>query len=122
MQPLAPVASPSAASMDQDGNDARLKKTAHQFEAMFMTEMLRQALPADKAAGRFAAGNAEGAWKVLMDQALGQAAASNGPAGDRGLDEAIMKALRQAQGQTTAANQASAATTLVPAVPGSSIR
>jgi Rod binding domain-containing protein len=118
MQPLAPVASPSAGSMD--GGDARLKQTAHQFEAMFMTEMLRQALPADKAAGRFAAGSGEGAWKVLMDQALGQAAASNGPAGDRGLDEAIVKALRQAQGQT--AHQAPASATPVQTAPGSSSR
>jgi Rod binding domain-containing protein len=117
MQPLAPVASVPTASTGQDASDARLKQTAHQFEAMFMTEMLRQALPANKAAGRFAAGNAEGAWRVLMDQALGNAAATNGPAGDHSLDEAIQKALRQSQDHAANEAQTTPAPVLTDAAP-----
>jgi hypothetical protein len=80
-----------------DQGDRRLRETAHQFESMFMTEMLRHARPDPKTTGRFAGGAGEGAWRVLMDQALGEAASTGGPAGDRGLGQAIVKSLRDAQ-------------------------
>jgi len=63
---------------------------------MFMTEMLRHARPANQAAGHFAHGRSEETWRVLMDQALGQVAATGGPAGDGGLRRAIEKSLRDA--------------------------
>jgi Rod binding domain-containing protein len=77
-------------------HSARLKDVARQFEALFMTEMLRHARPDSKASGPFAAGQAEGSWRTLMDQALGQAAAREGPAGDGRLRQAIEKSLRDA--------------------------
>ena len=82
-------------------HDAQLKKVAHQFEAMFMTEMIRQARPSNQAAGAFAPGRSEESWSVFMDQALGQAAATNGPAGDGTLGRAIEKALHDAEGHAT---------------------
>jgi hypothetical protein len=48
---------------------------------MFMTEMLRQARPQQKAHGRFAPGEGEKSWQVFMDQALGEAAATRGGSG-----------------------------------------
>ena len=61
-----------------------------------MTEMLRHARPSPKAAGAFAPGQSEETWRVMMDQALGQAATTGGPAGDGSLRKAIEKALRDA--------------------------
>ncbi len=87
----------TATTSAPDPGSARLKQAARQFEAMFMTEMLRQARPANKAAGPFAGGRSEGAWQVFMDQALGQAATANGVAGDKGLAAVIEKSLREAQ-------------------------
>lgn len=78
-------------------HSARLKDAARQFEALFMTEMLRHARPDSKPSGPFAAGQAEGTWRTLMDQALGQAAAREGPAGDGRLRQAIEKSLRDAE-------------------------
>jgi Rod binding domain-containing protein len=102
--PLGPPAGPVAAPpvngrVDAAANrhSARLKDTARQFEAMFMTEMLRHARPDSKPSGPFAAGQAEGTWRTLMDQALGQAAAREGPAGDGRLRQAIEKSLRDAE-------------------------
>jgi Rod binding domain-containing protein len=85
----APKPSPSA-------SDARLHATARQFEAMFMTEMIRMARPPSHAAGVFAPGHAEKTWQVFMDQALGQAAVAKG---GTGLTKEIEKAMRDAQGQ-----------------------
>ena len=72
---------------------ARLHEAARQFEAMFMTEMLRLTRPPAKAAGVFAVGTGEKSWQILMDQALGQAAAG----GETGLATEIEAALRAAQ-------------------------
>jgi Rod binding domain-containing protein len=76
------------------GSDARLHATAKQFEAVFMTEMLRLARPPSHAAGPFATGHAEKSWQVFMDQALGEAATAKG---GTGLTGEIEKALRTAQ-------------------------
>ena len=81
--------------------DAQLKKVAHQFEAMFMTEMVRNARPSNQASGAFEGGKSEETWRVFMDQALGEAAATNGPAGDAGLRRAIETAVRDADGHTS---------------------
>jgi Rod binding domain-containing protein len=83
--------------------DAQLKKVARQFEAMFMTEMVHCARPSNQASGVFSSGKSEDTWQMFMDQALGQAASSNGPGGDQSLHRAIVKALhdvdaRAAQG------------------------
>lgn len=85
-----------AAANPRAGHDARLKDAARQFEAVFMTEMLRHARPSPKASGAFAPGQSEETWRVMMDQALGQAATTGGPAGDGSLRKAIEKALRDA--------------------------
>ena len=69
-----------AGRVSLDASDARLHKTAKQFEAMFMSEMLRLARPPSHTAGPFATGYAEKTWQIFMDQALGEAAASNGRA------------------------------------------
>ena len=106
--PTAPITSlpavqapPSTAGGAPRTHDMRLKDTARQFESMFMTEMLRHTRPANQAAGPFAAGKAEETWRVLMDQALGQAATTN-PAADRGsLRQAIEKSLRDADAHST---------------------
>jgi Rod binding domain-containing protein len=88
---------------DQAGrtHDTQLKKVAHQFEAMFMTEMIRNVRPSNQASGSFEGGKSEETWRVFMDQALGEAAATNGPAGDSGLRHAIEKAVRDADGHTS---------------------
>jgi flagellar protein FlgJ len=77
-------------------SDAKLRRAAKDFEAMFMTEMLHQARPMAKATGVFATGSGERSWQVFMDQALGQAATHQSGAG---LAREIEKALRAAQGQ-----------------------
>jgi Rod binding domain-containing protein len=94
---VSPTASPSPA---RDIHGARLKNAARQFEALFMTEMLRHTRPANQATGRFAPGKSEETWRVLMDQALGQAAATSGPAGDGQLRRAIEKSLRDADARS----------------------
>ena len=94
--PLASTAAPAGKS-----RDAQLDKVARQFEAMFMSEMIHCARPANEAAGAFAGGKSEATWQMFMDQALGQAAATNGPAGDQSLHEAIVKALREADSHYT---------------------
>lgn len=65
-----------------------------------MTEMIRHARPSNQAAGPFASGKSEETWSVFMDQALGQAAAANGPAGDGSLRRAIEKAVRDADARS----------------------
>ena len=72
MSSVNPVAQTPAAAKPH----AKLHSAAKEFEAMFMTEMLHQARPAPKATGVFATGAGEKSWQVFMDQALGQAAAS----------------------------------------------
>jgi Rod binding domain-containing protein len=92
----APTPSPTA-------SDAKLHAAAKQFEAMFMSEMLRLARPQAHAAGPFATGHAEKTFQIFMDQALGQAAVAKG---GTGLTGEIEKALRAAQGQrNTGSNQ-----------------
>jgi hypothetical protein len=88
----APVAAPKLSPL---ASDAKLHATAKQFEAMFMTEMLRLARPPSHAAGRFATSHAEKSWQIFMDQALGEAATTKG---GTGLTGEIEKALRAAQG------------------------
>jgi Rod binding domain-containing protein len=82
--------------LSSTANNAKLHATAKQFEAMFMTEMLRLARPPSHAAAPFAPGHAEKSWQIFMDQALGQAAVAKGGSG---LTGDIEKALRAAQGQ-----------------------
>ena len=75
-------------------NDAQLRSKAQEFEAMFLTEMLRLARPTTQPAGPFGGGFAEESWQMFMDQALGQAMAARG---GTGLEPAIEAALRRAQ-------------------------
>jgi Rod binding domain-containing protein len=90
--PVVPPLPPLAGTASRQGTDAasRARGTARQFEAMFMTEMLRQARPQSQARGRFAQGEAEKSWQVFMDQALGEAAAARG---GTGLSREIERAL-----------------------------
>ena len=92
-----PAASPVASS--EAAGDRKLRAAAKQFEAMFMSEMLRLARAPAKAAGSFAPGQGEKSWQIMMDQALGQAASAQGGTGGIGLAREIEKALRMAQGQ-----------------------
>lgn len=103
MQPIQPLAQVSggavkAPSVAPGTSDVKIHKTAKQFEAMFMTEMIRLARPPSHAAGPFAEGQAEKSMQVFMDQALGDAAAEKG---GTGLTAEIEKAMRAAQGQTS---------------------
>jgi Rod binding domain-containing protein len=90
--------SPATSRVSPGASDTRLHTTAKQFEAMFMSEMLRLARPPSHAAGPFATGYAEKSWQVFMDQALGEAATASG---GTGLADQIEKALRAAQGQSS---------------------
>ena len=95
--PSAPLPVGAAAAKPGHGpanTDARLHKVAKDFEAVFLSEMLRLARPPDKAAPGFSAGQNGETWQVFMDQALGQAAASGG---GTGLTKQIEAALRRAQ-------------------------
>lgn len=76
--------------------DNKLHKVAKQFEAVFMSEMLRLARPKDNAAKGFSTGESGSTWQVFMDQALGEAATVNDTTG---MAKQIEKALRQAQGK-----------------------
>ncbi|MBV9829008.1 MAG: hypothetical protein JO001_25590 [Alphaproteobacteria bacterium] len=96
MASLAAAPSISKGSATETARNAQLKKVAQQFEAMFMTEMIHCARPANQASGPFAGGKSEETWQMFMDQALGQAASTNGPGGDQSLHKAIEKALRDA--------------------------
>ncbi len=91
MSSVYPVAQAPAASKPAD---AKLHRAAKDFEAMFMTEMLHQARPTPKATGVFATGAGEKSWQVFMDQALGQAAASQS---GNDLSREIEQAMRAAQ-------------------------
>jgi Rod binding domain-containing protein len=93
-----PSGSVQAPKVSPIASDARLHSTAKQFEAMFMSEMLRLARPPSHAAGPFATGHAEKSWQIFMDQALGQAAVAKE---GTGLTGEIENALRAAQGQRT---------------------
>ena len=53
---LAPVGAPTKSPPAKEAGEAKFHRAAQQFEAMFMGEMLRQAHPASKATGVFAAG------------------------------------------------------------------
>jgi Rod binding domain-containing protein len=92
--PVATVSGPFHPTPLSSG-DTKLHAAARQFEAMFMTEMLRLGRPPSKSAGAFAPGQAEKSWQVFMDQALGQAATARS---GTGLMPEIEKALRAAQG------------------------
>ena len=101
MQPPDPAASIGGGSVTGPkvspvASDAKLHTTAKQFEAMFMTEMLRLARPPAHARGPFATSHAEKSWQIFMDQALGEAATAKG---GTGLTGEIEKALRAAQSQ-----------------------
>ena len=88
------------ASPAKQRHDTQIKKVARQFEAMFMTEMIKCARPSNQAAGAFAGGKSEESWKMFMDQALGQAATTGKGAGDGSLRRAIEKSLLQADAHT----------------------
>jgi Rod binding domain-containing protein len=78
--------------------DAKLRRAAKDFEAMFMTEMLHHARPTSKAAGVFAAGAGEKAWQVVMDQALGKAASAQSGSDLTREIEAALKAAQAPHG------------------------
>jgi Rod binding domain-containing protein len=81
--PLLPRLAP-AGSQGLRTRDAQLKDAAHRFEAMFMSEMVHNARPENHGAGAFSGGKAEETWGFMMDQALGNAAASgHGSVGTR---------------------------------------
>lgn len=80
--------------------DAKLRRAAKDFEAMFMTEMLHHARPTTKTAGVFAAGAGEKAWQVVMDQALGQAASAQSGSGLTCEIETALKAAQAPHGST----------------------
>jgi Rod binding domain-containing protein len=86
------------ASGNVAAGDARLRRAAKDFEAMFMTEMLHHARPTSKAAGIFAAGAGEKAWQIVMDQALGQAASAQSGSGLTREIEAALKAAKAPHG------------------------
>jgi flagellar protein FlgJ len=88
--PLKPLITPPGSGSDP----AKLHRVAKQFEAMFMTEMLRQAHPKSHAAGKFRTGEGEEAMQPFMDQALGDAVASRG--NGTGLAKSIERALAAA--------------------------
>lgn len=90
----APAAAPSAAA--GKSREAQLSKVAQQFEAMFMSEMIHSTRPSTQGAGALSGGKSAENWQMFMDQALGQAAATGGPAGDKSLHHAIEKALHDA--------------------------
>jgi Rod binding domain-containing protein len=71
----------------------KMHRVAKQFEAMFMTEMLRQAHPKSQATGAFRTGIGESNMQPFMDQALGDAVAARG---GTGLTRVIERALNAA--------------------------
>ncbi len=90
---VAPVSAQVQPPLAKTASQAKFHRAAQQFEAMFMGEMLRMAHPDSHATGVFAAGPGEKAWQGFMDQALGQAIATNG---HTGLTSVIEKALNAA--------------------------
>jgi hypothetical protein len=76
-----------------NSSDGKMHRVAKQFEAMFMTEMLRQAHPKSGATGVFRQGIGEQQMQPFMDQALGDAMAAHG---GTGLTKIIERALNAA--------------------------
>jgi flagellar protein FlgJ len=87
--PLAPGL--SGATTGGPTNEALLRRKAQEFEAMYLTEMLRLARPTSQPAGPFGGGFAEESWRMFMDQALGQAMAAQGGAALQPAIEAVLR-------------------------------
>lgn len=95
---------PKIAGMGRPVADPKIHKVAKEFEAVFLSEMLRLARPPDKAASGFSAGHDGETWQMFMDQALGKAAAEKG---GTGLSKEIETALLRAQGGAKGAQHGS---------------
>lgn len=86
--PTAPGANLSAAAMD------RIKKTAQDFEASFLSEMYKPMFQGLKTDGPFGGGEAEGTWRSFMIDAMAKQTVK---AGGVGLSNIVMSEMIKMQ-------------------------
>ena len=86
--PSAPGANLSAAAMD------RIKKTAQDFEASFLSEMYKPMFQGLKTDGPFGGGEAEGTWRSFMIDAMAKQTVK---AGGIGLSNVVMSEMIKMQ-------------------------
>lgn len=75
-------------------NYAKMKKTAEDFEAFFLSQMLQPMFQNIEAAEPFGGGNAERTWRSMQVDELGKAFAK---AGGIGLAQSVMKEMLRLQ-------------------------
>jgi Rod binding domain-containing protein len=68
-------------SGDQDKVKARIRKTAQEFEAMFLGQMLEPMFKGLKTEAPFGGGNAENTWRSLLVQEYGKSISKRGGLG-----------------------------------------
>jgi Rod binding domain-containing protein len=99
---LSPQPAPSAASPSAQASragDPRIKEISRQFEATFMSEMIRLARPTEQSGGSLDTSRSEDTWRYFMDQALGQAMTDSANQ-DSGLRRLVERDLNAAEGKS----------------------
>ncbi|WP_420469697.1 rod-binding protein [Brevundimonas sp. FT23042] len=86
-------------SAPRNADAARLRETAEQFEASFLSQMLKPMFEGLKTDGMFGGGEAEGQWRSFMIDAMAQQTVK---AGGIGLADQVMAQMirMQEQGQS----------------------
>ena len=81
MDVAAPPPSPAAPSADSAQTRARIKKTAQDFEAAFIGQMLNQMFEGVETSAPFGGGPGESAFKSFLTEAVAKQMAANGGVG-----------------------------------------
>ena len=89
--PAAPAALPGAPSAAQT---ARMRKTAEDFEASFLSQMLKPMFEGLSTDGPFGGGEAEGTWRSFMIDAIAKTTVK---AGGIGLADTVMSEMLKMQ-------------------------
>lgn len=91
--PTAPTAT-GAGSTISDARRAQIKKTAEDFEASFLSEMLKPMFEGLSTDGPFGGGEAEGTWRSFMIDAMAKQTVK---AGGIGLSNVVMSEMIKMQ-------------------------
>ncbi|MSO93921.1 MAG: rod-binding protein [Rhodospirillales bacterium] len=84
----------SAPKVAPSANYAKMRKTAEDFEAFFLGQMLQPMFQSTEAAEPFGGGNAERMWRSMQVEELGKAFAK---AGGVGLANSVLKEMLRLQ-------------------------
>ena len=94
MEPT-PLAAPAAPSPDQTRKREQIKKTADDFEAAFLTEMLKPMFEGVETSAPFGGGAGEAAFKSFLTEAVAKQMAA---AGGVGLADDLQRQMLKMQG------------------------